>query len=281
MTRSGAHPTIRIWPAILAAGLALFLLTARYARAGITDIPWGEYYGTVTIDGQAAPAGAVVSAVSPSGQDCGTTRVGQQSGAYRIVIQGVGDCGNLTFLVNGQKADQQVQPWHLGTSAARLDLTVTPSPSPTQSAAASAAPTPSATVSASYVQGWNLIAGPAGTTAGASGAQETLQFGDAGYDQLTPGAPLQPGDGYWAYFAQPATASLAGSSGTPVSRTVPAGQFVLVGNPFGVPAQVTGADALYVYDPINGYLPATTLQPGQGAWALSSSGSVTIAPTGG
>ena len=58
------------------------------------------------------------------------------------------------------------------------------------------------------------------------------------------------------------------------------GQWILIGDPSGaLGATVTGASAVYTYDPTNGYQQASMLQPGQGAWALGSgSGSITITP---
>jgi hypothetical protein len=54
---------------------------------------------------------------------------------------------------------------------------------------------------------------------------------------------------------------------------LPAGQYALIGNPTGMTMTVTGADAVYAYDPTSGtYRQATTLGAGQGAWAYSANG---------
>lgn len=130
---------------------------------------------------------------------------------------------------------------------------------------------------ATYPAGFNLVAGPLGTDfSNARGPLSTLQPGDDAYETIEPEQGVQAGYGYWAYFDSPATVTLATSG--PVNRysvTVPAGQFILVGNPTAdVPVAVEGADAVYTYDPVRGYRQTTVLNPGQGAWAYSASVSV-------
>lgn len=123
----------------------------------------------------------------------------------------------------------------------------------------------------SYAAGWNLVAGTDGTTlSGASGSLYTLQPGDSNYQTLAPGAPLKGGQGYWVYFSAATTQTLAGGGSASVTIDVPAGQYVMLGNPSLRPATVSGADLVYVFDPnANGYVATTTLQPGQGAWVLT------------
>jgi hypothetical protein len=128
-----------------------------------------------------------------------------------------------------------------------------------------------------YQSGWNLVAGPTGAlVSGASGLLFTLQPGDAAYETLPSSSPLQAGHGYWALFNAPTTVSLPGTSLTSVSRAIPPGQFALIGNPFGRPATVTGASAVYTYTVESGYQATMTLLPGQGAWAQSGTGQVVI-----
>ena len=153
-------------------------------------------------------------------------------------------------------------------------LAQTPSPTP---ANPGLRPPP---VTVTYAAGWNLVAGPAGTIiAGANGPLYTFQAGGSTYETLPASSPLQPGVGYWAYFAQASSQTLPAGPTQPVSATrqLPAGQFIMIGNPGTRPATVAGADVVYIYDPAQGYQPASVLQPGQGAWAFSASeGSVSI-----
>ena len=115
----------------------------------------------------------------------------------------------------------------------------------------------------------------------------TLQAGDTSYEavqnQSAEGvsyAPLQPGIGYWAYLSQPTAVNFPHTSPQqPVTISMPAGQYTMIGNPFADVASVSGADAVYTYDPATGYQTTMTLQPGQGAFAYSSDGAtITISP---
>lgn len=54
---------------------------------------------------------------------------------------------------------------------------------------------------------------------------------------------------------------------------LPAGQWVMIGDPYTVPIAFSGADAVYVYDTTTGeYQQVTALFGGQGAFAYSASG---------
>jgi hypothetical protein len=108
---------------------------------------------------------------------------------------------------------------------------------------------------------------------GAIGNEYTYQSGDSDYETLAPGQPMQVGEGYWAYYSSAATGTLPAVGAQTFSVFLPAGQWVMLGNPGSTPATVTGADNLVVYDPSgNTYVPATTLAPGQGGWAISLNG---------
>lgn len=131
-----------------------------------------------------------------------------------------------------------------------------------------------------YPAGWNLVAGFTGAGGrativdAAGGPLYTFQAGDTAYETLPSSTPLTAGRGYWVYFSQPASIAFpqAVPPFAPVAESLPAGQFVLIGDPFPTTATVSGADVVYVYDPATGYQPATTLQAGQGAWAFSAQG---------
>jgi len=128
-------------------------------------------------------------------------------------------------------------------------------------------------VSVSYAAGWNLVAGPSGMVlTGTSGSLYALRAGDTGYETVAAATPLTAGNGYWAYFTGPETTTLPQNVSQPGATPLPAGQFVLVGNPSSMPVTVAGADTVLAYDPVRGYQSVSTLQPGQGAWAYSANG---------
>jgi len=153
---------------------------------------------------------------------------------------------------------------------------------------------------ANYQAGWNLIAGTEGTEIiGVDGPLYTTHAGSSGYVRASAGTVLgagqrlsdapQAGVGYWGYFPHPTTISL--TSAVPrlnpgAMRTVerflvvlPAGEWIMVGNPYSLPVTATGADVLYAYTPDQGYAATTTLQPGRGAFAYSATGAtLTVCP---
>jgi len=138
----------------------------------------------------------------------------------------------------------------------------------------------------SYPAGWNLVGGPPGTViSGTTAALYYLPPGSSSYQTLPAGTAMQPGVGYWAYFAAGMTATLpTGSNGT-VTVNLPPGQFITIGNPSNGTATVSGPAGLVVlvYSPsTGGYTQTTQLQPGQGAWAaLPGGGTITITGSGG
>lgn len=134
----------------------------------------------------------------------------------------------------------------------------------------------------SYAAGWNLIAAPPGTNLSAASALYAWQPDAGSYVSVQPGA-TSAGAGYWAYFPAATTVTLAGGQNAAISVAAPAGAYVLLGNPSGqTPATVSGADLVYTYDPVGGYIAAgagAVLPPGSGAWALSfAGGAITLTP---
>lgn len=134
---------------------------------------------------------------------------------------------------------------------------------------------------AQYHAGVNLIGVPAGTSL--SGTTAVYALNDAGtdYNAVGPNDALAPGRGYWAYFDGDATLMLPAGSNAPASVTATAGHWLMIGNPSGtLVAAVSGADSVLTFDAVAGqYLAATTLKPGQGAWAYSAKGgAITITP---
>lgn len=137
-------------------------------------------------------------------------------------------------------------------------------------------------VGANVASGWNLIAAPPGTDLSGAQALYTLQAGDTGYETLDLSQATVAGYGYWAYFGDSATMNLGAGSSDPYTVNAPASQYIMIGDPSGTSsADVSGADIVYTYDAVNGYTAATTLNPGQGAWAFSyNGGTITVTPTG-
>ncbi|MGI8551955.1 MAG: hypothetical protein ACR2PL_14390 [Dehalococcoidia bacterium] len=157
-----------------------------------------------------------------------------------------------------------------GAAAPSSPATLVPSPSPAPG------------VPVIYPAGWNIIGGPAGLMLPAI-ASGPFAFppGATAYVVPAAGQMLQAGLGYWVLFNAQTPVSLPLVAGQPVTVQLPAGQYVLIGNPNDTAATVTGADSVLVYDPIAGaYQQTSTLAPGQGAWAISSAGGLaTISPT--
>jgi hypothetical protein len=142
-----------------------------------------------------------------------------------------------------------------------------------------------------YRPGWNLIAGTTGdiTTArtiivGTDAPLYTLQAGDTSYESIPSSTPLEPGIGYWAHFPLARSEVLPPVyRPQPTTKSVPAGQWVMIGNPFAITADVSGADAVYSYSALlgsTGYQSTTQLEAGQGGWAYSAAGgAITFTPT--
>jgi hypothetical protein len=125
-----------------------------------------------------------------------------------------------------------------------------------------------------YVAGWNLVAGPSGTIlGGTAGPLYTLGPGDATYRVLPPGSALTSGAGAWAYFSANTSTGIQLANSASLTIPLPAGQFVLIGNPGDTTATVSGADAVLVYDASTAsYQQSTYLVAGEGAWAISLRG---------
>jgi hypothetical protein len=130
-----------------------------------------------------------------------------------------------------------------------------------------------------YGGGWNLIGVPDGTVLPPTDALYTWQTSANSYATAT---ATQAGKGYWAFFpnnSNPIFLPQTSPSAPTLRINLPAGQWVMIGNPYSQTASVSGADVVFAYDPMSGYRSVTTLAPGLGAWAFSASGgTVVIAP---
>jgi PKD repeat protein len=142
----------------------------------------------------------------------------------------------------------------------------------------SGAPPPAPGISVTYQSGWNLVAAPTGSTIPSSGPLYTFQNGNTAYQTVQ---STQAGFGYWAFFNSPTTVTIPFTGPQTITRALQPGQFIMIGNSSSSTATVTGADIVYIFSPATNYTQTTTLQPGQGAWAMSfNGGNVTIASTG-
>jgi hypothetical protein len=117
------------------------------------------------------------------------------------------------------------------------------------------------------------VSGPGGTTIqGGSLPTYTYQSGDSNYETNNTGT-ITAGQGYWQYFSTTTPINVPATTGGSVQITLPAGSPVMIGNPGSTMASVSGADSIMIYNAsTSSYQQATSLSPGQGAWAISYSG---------
>jgi PKD repeat protein len=135
--------------------------------------------------------------------------------------------------------------------------------------------------SVAYASGWNLVAGPSSfALPDATAPYFTYQTNDSNYETIPDPSGFTGGLGYWAFFPNAAVEMLpAGNTNGPIIP-LGAGQWTLIGNSGTTPAGVTGADVVYVYTAATGYAPASSLSPGQGAWAYSANGGTATITSG-
>jgi len=102
------------------------------------------------------------------------------------------------------------------------------------------------------------------------------------YEALPADTPLQAGVGYWAFFPVPTSLTLPSAAVDTATIPLPAGHWVMVGNPFDFAAalftQPVAAVTLITYDTARGrYEPFEPgafvgLAPGTGVWVYSATG---------
>ena len=153
-------------------------------------------------------------------------------------------------------------------------------------ALASNAPLP-AGLSLSVAAGWNLVGAPNGSQlGGTAGALYTFQASDSAYESFPTTVSLSGGVGVWAFFPQAGLVTgLPVVTAQTLHLTLPAGHFIMAGNPTDGPVSLSGADVVDTFNTAtNQYSVATgtvTLAPGQGAWVFSRfGGTLTITPSG-
>jgi PKD repeat protein len=246
--------------------------------------------------------------VGRSGTFTTTATISGQSAAPTLTIVGptqatAGQPVSYSVTASGAVPTDVVYTWNFGdgtaaatgssvthTFAAAGTYTVTVSSSSVSTPSAAATGTLNVTVSQStptgptvtYAVGWNLVAGPTGTTfPQANGVLYTFQAGDTNYESQPNTTPVTGGRGYWAYFTTAATVSLSNPGTTTASVQAPANQWVMVGNPSNsTTVTVHGADSVQSFNPsTNSYVATTSLAPGHGAWAISTAGgTITVSP---
>ena len=134
-----------------------------------------------------------------------------------------------------------IQPGPVGTPS------VTPTRTPTPAPGTTTTPTPTLTpgcATVTYAAGYNLAGGPTGTALTGAAALFTHQASDpvsgpAFYRAA--GNTLTAPQGVWAFYFSPKAITQPCVSGTSTTVSLPAGNYVMVGNPFNRPATITGS----------------------------------------
>jgi hypothetical protein len=121
---------------------------------------------------------------------------------------------------------------------------------------------------ASYAAGWNMVGGPPGTDLSQAAAVD----GYSGGSYFTPAtAATALCQGYWAYFADPTSITLAAGATGPTQACALQRGWNLVGNPFAGAAQLPSGSTAYHWSPDAGrYDVVSAIPPGGAVWFHSS-----------
>jgi hypothetical protein len=126
------------------------------------------------------------------------------------------------------------------------------------------------------VSGWNLVAIPPGTSFSVTPlSMLTLPASGGDYVPLASPDKAVTGQGYWVLLDKPSVMKMPAPlhDGVSAQFQAPPGQWILLGDTTSFyPGFVSGADAVFIYDPETGYQSQKVLFPGQGAMAMSESG---------
>lgn len=254
---------------VAAIGAGAILFSGGGVVHGQAQPPTARIFGSITINGQNAPSGAVVTAYGTNNALCGTSSgQGVYNGTqYYVDIDSSNpSCSQagitLSFKVNGQAATTTTTVPDTPGSAVQLNIAV------------SGQAGPSSTVT--YQPGWNIVGGPTGQTFTQAGATlYTAQAGDTAYEQMPNTSPITAPRGYWAFFSAATTVTIQGAAPTgPTTIAAPAGTYIMVGNPNPTATvTVSGQDVMFTFNPTsNSYAISTTLAPGQGGVIYSAAG---------
>jgi len=140
-----------------------------------------------------------------------------------------------------------------------------------------------ATSMVQYPSGWNLIAS-ADNSPLLSDLQSVYLVGRMAVNHTSHDLPIATGTMlprltmYWTFFSDLRTISLPDAPAEIFSYSINHDELTPIGNATDRPAQVSGVDAVLVYDPTTAmYQETTTLQPGQAGWVYSTQpGTVTV-----
>jgi hypothetical protein len=228
----------------------------------------------------AGATGPTIASILPNsgGQGTVVTVTGTNLGATSAINFGTTPGTNLVCSSGGTSCTVTAPFVASGTSANVTVVTPGGTSNPVAFTFTGGGVTPGTGVAVSYASGWNIVGGPTGTVVPAAvGPLYTYQAGNTAYQQLPPGSTLTAGQGYWAYFNSATSGNIPTAAGQTLTITLPAGNWIMVGNPGNTSATVTGADVVYTYNATAGYQQTTTLLPGQGGWAISVlGGSATV-----
>jgi hypothetical protein len=148
-------------------------------------------------------------------------------------------------------------------------------------------PGPARPLMVTYPPGWHIISGRVAfgldcpDLCASLGPFYTLQAGDIAYESLPDRANVRTDGGYWFYAPTPVSATVTTSPDLPDSISVPAGQWILVGNPFSSPASISpgGGSMIVIGFDSRGYQDVSQLQVGQGAFVYASQeATLTLSP---
>jgi hypothetical protein len=135
-----------------------------------------------------------------------------------------------------------------------------------------------------YPAGWNMVGATTGTVLqGTEGPLYTWQAGDTDYEVLPHDTPLEAGVGYWAFFPQPTSVTLASVIPAYLTIPLPAGQWIMVGSASqygtGIFAASGAPLTLEAFDPSSQlYVPSRGFpigaKAGQAVWVYSATEAV-------
>lgn len=256
---------VRLGPPVPSLGVTVTAVPA--AQAGDQEVELPDAHGNIAVLFAPAPApDAVAPVLMLSAPPFGRTATLRWTGDVLHISTPVGMTATAKIDAAGSPLDCAQD----GDRSSPITCTL-PNPLPQ-----------SVSVQVVLPAGWNLIAAPDFTAPSELAPLFTFQAGDTDYETIPAGSTLSLGEGYWVDLAAPIPPRAIATAITSVPPLpVPADRPVMVGNALYWPAIVSGATAVYRYDPAAGYIPldpAAPLAPGAAAWVYASGGSVSLVP---